>query len=131
MFYILFVSLISFASNAQNESFKKDVKKLIEVLGVEQHIAKVREYKAMWTVPNLEKEYLENFDKTIPIFLKNIEEYYLSNYTHKEVRKLLEFYKSPLGKKMALNSAELKSVYSEANNKWEELLLEIVYKNKK
>lgn len=130
MFYILIVSLIGLTSNAQNKSFKKDVKRLIEVLGVEQQIAKVREYKAMWTAPDREKEYLENFDKTIPGYLKNIEEYYLSNYSHKEVITLLEFYKSPLGKKMVQNHEELMNVYSGANDKSDEILMEVLYKNK-
>lgn len=129
--FILIVCLLAASIvSAQDQSVKDDVQKLIKAIGISQRIDAMREYERMWTKPEEEKEYMVKFEATIPVFLQNVESYYLKNYTHDEIKELLKFYESPLGKKVTANSANLNVAYSGAEEKWDELFYEVFFKYK-
>lgn len=117
--------------HAQDMLFKEDVQKLMKVMGVPERIDAMREYERMWTKPEKEAEYMPMFESTIPDFLQNVETYYINKYTHDEVKELLQFYNSPLGKKVTANAAALNEAYSKAKDVYGDLFDEVYFKYRK
>lgn len=126
--YLIFL-MLGFLTYAQGQP-SSDVQKLIKALGVPQRIEAMREYQRMWTNPEKEKEFMLKFEETVPVFLQNVEAYYLKNYTAEEIKEILKFYESPLGKKITSNAADLNIAYSGAEEKWDDLFNNIYYKYK-
>lgn len=125
---LLLLLLISTGMNAQDQAFKDDVQKLIKAIGIPERIDAMREYQRMWTKPEEEAEYMPVFETTVPEFLQNVEEYYLKKYTHEEVKELLAFYNSPLGKKVTANAAAINVAYSEAKDIYSDMFNEVFFK---
>lgn len=128
LFILLLFALAPIAVSAQDAAFKEDVQKLMKAIGVPERIAATREYEAMWVTPDEEKAHMEKVDATIPGFLENTENYFLKNYTHAEIKELLAFYNSPLGKKVTANMAVQIASYSEAKDVWENTFVEVYFK---
>jgi hypothetical protein len=116
--------------NAQEQEIKNDIQKLITAIGVPQRIEAMREYQRMWVTPDKEEEHMAKFEATIPVFLQNVEAYYLKKYTHEEIKEALKFYESPLGKKITANAAALNIAYSNADDMWSDMFYEIIFKYK-
>ena len=116
--------------NAQEQEIKADIQKLIKALGVPERIDAMREYERMWIIPEKEAEHMAKFEATIPVFLQNVEAYYLKKYTYEEIKEALKFYESPLGKKITANAAALNTAYSTAGDMWSDMFYEVIFKYK-
>ena len=129
---ILFVTSIIFPCIlcAQEKSPVNSIKKVIMATGVPERIEAMRDYERMWSKPEEEKEVMAQFEESVPVFLQNVEEYYLKTYSQDEIKELLTFYDSPLGKKISSNAANLNAAYEAAEVKWEELFSEVFFKYK-
>lgn len=125
---VLLFAIIPMAATAQDAAFKQDVQKLMKTIGVPDRIDATREYQAMWVPPDQEKAHMEKVDATIPEFLQNTEDYFLKTYTHEEVKELLAFYESPLGKKVTANVAKQIAAYNEADDVWGDTFYEVFFK---
>lgn len=93
--------LVANLGMAQDAAFKADVEKLIQLAGAnaQMDIAK-KQVVAM--VPADKKEaFSKEFDAIIkPVREKQVA-FYLKEFTADEVKQLIKFYESPLGKKMS------------------------------
>ena len=115
LLFIVFMVVGCIIVNAQNSEFEKDVAKLLEVngnaanydLAFDQLVA---QYKMM--KPNVPQEFWEAarrdvFNVEIAELNKKMIPLYKKNFTHEEIKKLIDFYQSPLGKKLTEGTTKI------------------------
>lgn len=113
--FIAFMIIGCFIVNAQDSEFEKDVAKLLEVNGSAANYdlafdQLVVQYKMM--KPNVPQEFWEAarrdvFSAEIAELNKKMIPLYQKNFSHEEVKKLIEFYQSPLGKKLTEGTTKI------------------------
>lgn len=94
------------------------VRHLIDLIGVPEYLAVAKEYKAMWQEPQHEAAFRKQFETATPELMTEIEYYFLAKYSLEEIRSLLLFYESPLGKKIKENALKSYQAILDANNRW-------------
>ena len=101
---ILFSVQFSFS---QNDSFKADVLNLIEKSGAAGSMNSAK--KQIFNMISDEKKeaFSKEFDATIPKLYDKLAEVYMEIYTHQDIKDLISFYNSPIGKKMSANTGLL------------------------
>ena len=121
-------------TDSYDAAFKKDVLKLMDLMGVPEQVDYKREYTIIWSRPDEEKEAVAEFETTVPEFLKNSELHFLTKYTHEEVKEIIRFYETPVGKKLVDNNKNYIDVYQAADDVYSDAFTEIHFaarKNKK
>lgn len=106
--FIIGLCLSAYICNAQQTEAEKDILKLMEVNGgaagydlvYDQMMAQFKMMKP--NVPQLTWDMAKHevFDKEIAELKKQLVPVYQKNFTPAEVKQLIEFYQSPLGKKL-------------------------------
>jgi len=101
-----------------NEAFKKDVLKMIELTGSEGQI-KMAKTKYQTMIPK-EKQtvFLVEFEATLPSLYDKMAAVYMQEYTHAEVKSVLKFYATPIGKKMTEKSEVIAEKNVAASQEW-------------
>lgn len=130
LFTILFFAL-TLSVSAQDEAYRKDVQKMMKLMGIPEQVKHTREYYIMWTTPEKEKEFIEKFDPTMPELLKNTEDYFTTKYTHDEVKAIINFYETSAGKKLTANNKKYIELYNEADDKYQDKFLELNFAQRK
>ncbi len=103
---ILFL-VISITINAQdNEAFKKDTERLVEIVAKPAFKSVIEQFSGM-VAADKKEEFLKELDKTFPVLFKDMAKIYMEEFTHDEVNDLLIFYETPTGAKMAKKSGVL------------------------
>ena len=111
---VLFVTQLSLAQDA----FKNDVIKVIKASGsAAQMEAAKDQIKAMIPEAKFE-EFSKEFDATLPSLYESIAKIYMETYTHEDIKAMLKFYESPVGKKISENAGELYKKSMEAGQEW-------------
>lgn len=100
LFAVTFLFVANFAM-AQDAAFKTDVQKLIQLAGANSQMD-IAKKQVVDMVPAAKREaFGKEFDAIIqPVREKQVA-FYLKEFTHDEVKQLIKFYESPLGKKMS------------------------------
>jgi hypothetical protein len=112
--FLLFVQI----SISQDANFKADVLKLISISGADAQM-KLAKPQFMKMIPENEKEnFSKEFDASIPRLLDKMAETYLEIYTHQDIKGLIAFYESPVGKKMKEKAPELIQKSMQAGQEW-------------
>ncbi|RRJ91150.1 DUF2059 domain-containing protein [Flavobacterium macacae] len=110
----IFVAQLSFAQDA----FKADVVKLIQSSGAAGPM-KVAKEQILVAVPEEKRAaFSKDFDATLPSLYEKMAKVYMEVYTHQDIKDMLKFYESPIGKKMAEKSGELSSKSMAAGQEW-------------
>lgn len=106
---LLIVLVVAFSTQfsfAQDKGFRADVKKMIELTGANAQIQTAKE-QVIGLIPEDKHEaFTKEFNESLKPVLKKQEDFYLKNYTQDEVKQIIKFYESPIGKKMALKTSE-------------------------
>ena len=90
-------------SFSQNDAFKADVMKLIEKSGANGSMDTAKkQILDMISVENKEA-FIKEFDATLPKLYDKIAVVYMEIYTEQDIKDLLKFYETPIGKKMSAN----------------------------
>lgn len=111
---LILLAQFSFAQDA----FKADVVKLIQNSGAAGPM-KVAKEQVMAVVPEAKKAaFSKDFDATLPSLYEKMAKVYMEVYTHQDIKEMLKFYESPIGKKMAEKSGELSSKSMAAGQEW-------------
>lgn len=113
--FIIGLSLATLVSKAQQTEQEKDILKLMEVngsasgydLAFEQIVSQFKMMKP--NVPQLTWDMAKHdvFDKEIVELKKQLIPVYQKNFTAEEVKQLIAFYTSPLGKKLVEGTTKL------------------------
>lgn len=125
------VSQVGFAQQQVDEAFKKDVLKLIEVSGANSALGpmkKVKEQILKMIPSDKQAAFIVEFDATFPSLYDSIAKTYMEVYTKEDIKAMLAFYESPVGKKMSAKSGELMEKSMAAGKEWGEGLQAIMMK---
>src|SRR5690606_34565060 len=89
---------VQFAS-AQSADFKKDVIEMVKISGTTANITALLE-PIMGQIPEDKRaDFKKDIDGIMPDLYEKTAETMMKYYTHDDVKKMIEFYNSPVGKK--------------------------------
>ncbi|MFD2891872.1 DUF2059 domain-containing protein [Flavobacterium chuncheonense] len=117
-----FILTVAFVVVAQlgmaQDAFKSDALKVIEKSGAAGPMQNVKE-QVLASIPEAKHaDFSKDFDATLPALYDKMAVIYMETYTHDELKEMLKFYDSPVGKKIAANAGELMKKSTEAGQEW-------------
>ena len=119
---ILFVGVFALATSgmfAQSSDFKKDVFEYLEITGGTSSQLKMMEAQFSQFIKEEDmKDLLNEIEKELPALNDQIADLYMKSYTHEEIKEILKFYKSPIGKKLSSKTVEIQPEMLEISQKW-------------
>ena len=103
---------------AQDAAFKADVMKVIKSSGATAQMD-VAKKQIMAMVPEAKHaEFSKDFDASMPALYDKLAAIYMKEYTHAEVKEMIKFYESPVGKKIAEKAGILFEQSMLAGQEW-------------
>ncbi|MBP6411705.1 MAG: DUF2059 domain-containing protein [Pseudarcicella sp.] len=122
--------LIAQMTMAQEANFKADVLKLISISGADGAM-KVAKLKFLNIIPENKKEnFSKEFEASLPSMYEKMAKVYMEIYTPEDIKGMIAFYESPVGKKMSEKSGELTQKAMKAGQEWGKELQVIMGKYK-
>jgi Uncharacterized protein conserved in bacteria (DUF2059)/Gram-negative bacterial TonB protein C-terminal len=123
--------LIAQINIAQDASFKADVLKMMSLSGsdVGMILAKNQFLKM---IPEAKQAlFVKDFEAILPVFYEKVAKIYMETYTQEDIKGMISFYESPLGKKMNKNAAVITEKSMQAAQEMAKEMVGIVknYKN--
>lgn len=108
---------VQFAS-AQSADFKKDVIETIKISGAAAGITAVLD-PIMEQIPEDKRaDFKKEFEAALPSLYDNMAETMMKYYTHDDIKKMMEFYNSPVGLKMQKNASQITKDQMKAGQEW-------------
>lgn len=110
--------LISTSIIAQEDTaFRKDTEKLVSIVSESTFGSVINQFNVM--IPEDKKEaFSKEVKATLPNLYSSIASIYMEEFTHSEIKELLKFYETPLGKKMAGKTMILAQKGMMAGQQW-------------
>lgn len=103
---------------AQDAAFKSDVKKVIEMTGASAQID-VAKKQILGMIPEAKQAaFLKDFEATMPSYFDKVADVYMKEYTHADIKEMIKFYESPVGKKITSKAGILTEKTMEAAQTW-------------
>ena len=122
--------LIAQITIAQDADFKSNVLKLISISGADAQI-KIVKPQILNMIPESKKEsFSKDFDASIPGLLDKMANIYMEIYAPDDIKAMIVFYESPVGKKMNEKAAELGQKSLQAGQQWSQELQGLILKYK-
>lgn len=114
------IALLLFSNlmTAQNLTFEKDINKLIELNGATASLEAIKDEMIKNVDESKKQSFIKDFDALTPLYVKGLAEIYKKEYTHKEVKSLIAFFESDLGKKMVRVNRILYPSEEQGGNEW-------------
>lgn len=110
--------LIAQMSMAQEADYKANVLKMISISGADAQM-KVVKPQIMNMIPEGKKEiFSKEFDASLPTMYDKIAKIYMEIYTQEDIKVMIAFYESPVGKKMNEKAGELGQKSIQAGQEW-------------
>ncbi len=111
----LFISQINWAQDA---TLKANIIRLIEMSGADAQM-KVLKPEILKMIPEDKKEnFSKEFDASMPSLYDKIVEVYMGMYSEEDIKAMITFYESPIGKKMSQNAGQLAQKSLIAGQEW-------------
>ncbi|RAR71586.1 DUF2059 domain-containing protein [Flavobacterium aciduliphilum] len=101
-------------SQAVDEAFKKDVMRVIERSGAGGQMASAKKQILSMIPEAKQAAFLVEFDALLPKIYETTAKIYMEEYTKEDIKAMLAFYDSPVGKKMADKAETIASKSQEA-----------------
>ncbi|VXB45196.1 conserved exported hypothetical protein [Flavobacterium sp. 9AF] len=100
------------------DAFKADVLKVLKASGSAAQMEIAKE-QIMNNIPESKRaDFSKDFDASLPSLYDKMAKVYMEVYTHDDIKKMLEFYNSPVGKKIAEKASELTKKNMDASQEW-------------
>ena len=112
---VVFFSNIGFS---QDDQFKKDVLKVIEMSGGTSQIKSAKEQILKMVPKEKQAAFVIEFDATLPSLYDKLATVYMQTYTKEDIKAMMDFYNSPVGKKINEKSGELLEKSQAAGEEW-------------
>ena len=110
------IFLVNIAS--AQDSFKADALKVIEISGAAGPMQMAKE-QIMQSIPEAKKtEFSKDFDASLPALYNKLATIYMETYSPEDVKAMLAFYQSPVGKKISASAGELFKKSTAAGQEW-------------
>jgi hypothetical protein len=122
--------LIAQMSFAQDSSFKADVLKLISISGADGQINIIKPQILNMISKDKQENFSKEFDASIPSLHNKMAKIYMEVYTPEDIKGMIAFYESPIGKKMNEKAGELGQKTMQAGQEWGQELQAIMAKYK-
>lgn len=118
-FALVLLSQIGFS---QDETFKKDVLKVIEMSGAANQM-KSAKTQILQMVPKEKQEaFILDFDATMPALYDKIAAIYMETYSKEDIKAMMAFYDSPVGRKINEKAGNILEKTQVAGKEWSEEL---------
>ena len=115
---VVFVALLSLTTNAQEKDpFTKDTEKLMEIL-IKPSIAPTIDQFIGMVAEDKKEAFKKEVEGTLPEFYTSLAKIYMNEFTHDEIKELLQFYATPVGKKLAEKSGVMAQKGMMAGQTW-------------
>jgi hypothetical protein len=126
--FVLAIVCSSLTINAQtDESYLADTAKLVEIISGDNFQPFIAEILA--TIPKENQAaFSEELTATFPALYNAIAEIYMEEFTHEEIKDLIVFYETPVGKKLASKVGELGQKGMSLGQSWGIEVQEIILK---
>ena len=116
-FALVLVAQIGFS---QDEAFKKDILKVIEMSGSANSMKSAKD-QILKMVPEAKKAaFIIEFDSTLPSLYDKLAQVYMETYTKEDIKSMIAFYESPVGKKINEKAGVLFEKSQAAGQEWGE-----------
>ncbi|RZJ33681.1 MAG: DUF2059 domain-containing protein [Flavobacterium sp.] len=112
---LLFIAQLGMA---QDDAFKKDVLKVIEMSGSGSQMKLAKDQILKMIPQEKQAAFLVEFDATLPSFYDKIAQVYMETYTKEDIKAMIAFYETPVGKKMTAKSSEIAEKSQKAAQEW-------------
>ncbi|RZJ59840.1 MAG: DUF2059 domain-containing protein [Flavobacterium sp.] len=120
--------LVANLGMAQAQAFKDDVQKLLRLSGASSQVD-VAKKQIITMIPAAKQEaFLKDFNASLTPLFEAQEKFYMAEFTHDDVKKMITFYETPVGKKMAEKSSKLTEATMPVIQQWSMSLQEIIMK---
>lgn len=103
---------------AQDEAYKKDVMKVIEMSGSGAQMEMVKKQILQAIPADKQAAFLIEFNASLPALYDKLVKVYSETYTKEDIKAMIAFYDSPVGKKMAEKTEELMEKSQAAGAEW-------------
>ncbi|HJR99786.1 MAG TPA: DUF2059 domain-containing protein [Flavobacterium sp.] len=111
------IILVSQFGKAQ-DAFKADVLKVLKASGSGAQMELAKE-QVMGSISEEKRaDFSKEFDASLPSLYDKMAKVYMETYTHDEVKQMLKFYESPVGKKITEKASELTKKNMTAAQEW-------------
>lgn len=105
---LLFVAMFAFAANfASAQDTKSDVKKMMQLTGSNSQMEMAKKQVGGMVPADKKEAFLKEFDAIMKPFQEKQEKFYLTEFTADEIKQIIKFYESPLGKKYTEKNVKL------------------------
>ena len=101
-----------------NEAFKKDVLKMIELTGSAGQMKMAKDQILKMVPKEKHAAFLVEFESTLPALYDKMAGVMMTEYTHDDVKAILKFYETPVGKKMTDKSGVIAEKNLAASQEW-------------
>lgn len=118
LFVVAMLALAAHTSFAQDDAFKTDVLKLIQMNGSDAQMKMAKAQILKMIAPEKQAAFIVEFDATLPSLYDKIAKVYMETYSKEDVKAMLAFYDTPIGKKMQLKSGEIMEKSQTAAQEW-------------
>lgn len=113
---IAFVCVAQFGM--AQDAFKADVIEVIKLSGSAGQMTAIIDQVMPMIPEDKQAAFKKEFEATLPSLYENMAPIYMKHYTHDDIKKMLEFYNTPVGKKMTANAEILTIEGMEASQEW-------------
>jgi len=103
---------------AQDEAFKKDVLKVIELSGSSAQMKMAKDQILKMIPADKQAAFLVEFNASLPSYYDKLAKVYMDTYTKDDIKAMLAFYDSPIGKKITEKSGEIAEKGQVAAQEW-------------
>tara|TARA_R110002126_G_scaffold129047_4_gene271728 strand:- start:292 stop:699 length:408 start_codon:yes stop_codon:yes gene_type:complete len=103
---------------AQQAASKADVMKLINLSGSDASMKVAKEQILKMIPSDKQVEFLKEFDATLPSLYDSLANIYIEMYSEKDIKEMIAFYESPIGKKINGNMGDFTKKMMGASKEW-------------
>jgi len=113
---------------AQDPAFKADVLKVIKISGATAQMDLAKKQIMAMVAEAKQAEFSKDFDAAMPAFYDKLAAIYMKEYTHADIKEMIKFYESPVGKKNAEKAGAIFEQSMLAQQEWGAGLQELMMK---
>ncbi len=118
-FVLVLVAQVGFS---QEDAFKKDVLKVIEMSGSTNAMKSAKNQILKMVPQDKQAAFILEFDATMPSLYDKMAVIYMETYTKEDIKSMLAFYESPVGKKINEKAGDIMEKTQAAGKEWGEEL---------
>jgi len=104
--------------SAQSTDFKKDVVNYIKLSGSAAQVTAVLEPIMEQMPEDKQADFKKEFETTLPSLYDKMADVMMKYYTHDDIKKMIEFYNSPVGKKIQETTPKITKDQMKAGQEW-------------